>query len=47
MYKTISISDGYEKTETVGKSGEPIKARTANGHHGRNQKRKIRTVTMR
>nr|DAR40264.1 MAG TPA: hypothetical protein [Microviridae sp.] len=27
MYKTISISDGHEKTETVGKSGKPIKAR--------------------
>ena len=47
MYKTISISDGYEKTETVGKSGKPIKAKTASEHHGRNQKRKIRIVTMR
>ena len=47
MYKTISISDGYEKTATMGKSGKPIKTRTANGHHGRSQKRKIRIITMR
>ena len=41
MHKTISISDGHEKTTAVGKSGEPIEARTSNGHHGRSQKRKI------
>nr|DAR58877.1 MAG TPA: hypothetical protein [Microviridae sp.] len=27
MYKTISISDGHEKTAAMGKSGKPIKAR--------------------
>ena len=32
MYKTISIPDGHEKTTAVGKSGKPIKARTASGH---------------
>ena len=47
MYRTISISDGHEKTTAVGKSGKPIQARTATGHHGRNQKRKVRIITMR